>query len=283
MIKRLFLIVILSIAGTSGYMALFEDRFIYFPELQIMQTPVAANLAFEEHRFKTSDGITLHGWYMPHPSARFTVLHFHGNAGNISHRISLYRRWHQLGLYVFAFDYRGYGSSDGEPGEEGLYEDGRAALRLLTGKLGVSPSSILISGRSLGAAVAVKLAAEVHPAGVALETPFTNIPDMAAYHYPWLPVRWLAKSRFDTLLMVGDISSPLLLISANDDSIAPSFMAERIFNAAREPKHYVSLSGGHNSFDSVSEQQYTESWRGWIDSLAEPETGVQFDAGDQPG
>ena len=250
-------------------MIMFEDQFIYFPESQLQQTPAAAGLVFEQHRFKTLDGVKLYGWFMPHSDARYTVLHFHGNAGNISHRLSLYRHWHQMGLSVFAFDYRGYGNSEGSPGEKGLYEDGRAAWRLLTEKLGLPTSSIIISGRSLGAAVATKLATEVQSAGLVLETPFTSIPDMAAYHYPWLPLRWLVKSRFDTTAMVGNIQTPMLLISAKNDSIVPTFMARSIFYAAREPKLHVSLSGGHNSFDSMSEQIYLESWRSWLDRLSE--------------
>ena len=261
------MIVLLTVGGLSFYMIMLEDRFIYFPELQVQQTPAAVGLLFEEHRFQTSDGIILHGWFMKHPSARFTVLHFHGNAGNISHRLSLYRRWHQQGLSVFACDYRGYGNSDGKPGEAGLYEDGRAAWQFLIDKSGVDPASIIISGRSLGAAVATKLATEVQPAGVVLETPFTNIPDMAAFHYPWLPLRWLVRNRFDTEIMVSGVHAPLLLISAKNDSIAPEFMAERIIDTASKPKRHVSLSGGHNSFDAVSEQQYIESWIDWVDSL----------------
>jgi len=150
LISRLLLIAALSVGGMSLYMVMFEDQFIYFPDSQIRQTPAAAGLAFEEHYFKTTDGVRLHGWLMRHPTAKFTVLHLHGNAGNISDRLSLYLRWHRLGLSVFAIDYRGYGNSEGHPSEEGLYDDGQAAWRLLTGglpeKLGVAPARIIISG-----------------------------------------------------------------------------------------------------------------------------------------
>ena len=267
LIYSLLLIVLIAAGGVSIYMALFEDQFIYFPDSELQQTPAAVGLAFENHQFSTTDGVRLYGWYIAHPSARFTVLHLHGNAGNISHRLSLYRRWHQLGLAVFAFDYRGYGNSEGKPGEEGLYEDGRAAWRFLIDKLAVKPAYVIISGRSLGAAVAAKLATEKQAAGVVLETPFTSIPDMAAYHYPWLPLRFLARSHFDTQAMVGDIDAPLLLISATNDAIAPPAMAGRIFAAASEPKHHVTLSGAHNSFDRLSERQYLNSWQSWLATL----------------
>jgi len=261
------LIAVLSIGGLSLYMAMFEDKFIYFPDKELQQTPALVGLEFEGYQFKTSDGVILHGWYIPHPSAQFIVLHLHGNAGNISHRLSLYRHWHKLGLSIFAFDYRGYGQSKGEPTEEGLYKDARAAWSLLMNTFDIQAEYIIISGRSLGAAVATKLATEQHPAGLVLETPFSNIVDMAAYHYPWFPLRWLAHNKFDTEKMISDVDLPLLLISAKSDAIAPAFMADRIFAAASNPKRHITLDGGHNDFDMVSEQQYLESWQNWLDSL----------------
>ena len=259
--------VVLSVGGVSLYMALFEDRFIYFPGKEISQTPAAIGLTFSEHQFTSADSLILHGWYMPHPSARFTLLHLHGNAGNISHRLSLYRRWHSLGLSVFAFDYRGYGKSAGEATEAGLYEDAKSARAYVMQNLGVSASRLIISGRSLGAAVAVKLATEQGSAGVVLETPFTNISDMAAYHYPWLPLRWLARSSFDTATMMRDLHAPLLLISAITDRIAPASMADHIFTVASQPKRHIRLAGGHNDFDHLSERQYLNAWKNWLLTL----------------
>ncbi|ATX79003.1 hypothetical protein Ga0123461_0568 [Mariprofundus aestuarium] len=258
---------LLSFAGASGYMALFEDNYIYFPAREVSSTPAYFGMQFEELHVTTTDGITLHGWYMPVPSSRFTVLHLHGNAGNISHRLSLYRQWQAMGLSVYAIDYRGYGKSEGEPGEAGLYADARAAWRDATTRLGLKPESVIIAGRSLGAAVAAKLAREVKAAGLALETPFSNIPDMASFHYPWLPLRWLAKSRFDAMESVKDVYLPLLLIAARDDSIAPAWMAEKVFAAANEPKKKVELAGGHNDFDHYSFMAYAVAWREWIGTL----------------
>ncbi len=270
MIKRLLLIIVLSFAGVSGYMALFEDQFIYFPDRSLSSTPADFAMPFDERFIVTSDGISLHGWYMPVPSAQFTLLHFHGNAGNISHRLSLYRKWQAMGLSVYAFDYRGYGKSEGEPDEAGLYEDGRAVWTDLTLHLGLKPEEVIISGRSLGAAVAAMLATEVKAAGVVLETPFTSIPDMAAFHYPWLPLRWLVKTDFDVESLVKHIRLPLLIIAARDDAIAPSWMAEHIFNAAHALKMKIELSGGHNDFDHVSSQSYVAAWRKWIITLIKP-------------
>ena len=258
---------LLAFGGMLGAMTLFEKHYIYFPEAEIRQTPADVGLGFVEQRFRTADGLLLHGWYMPAAAGRLTLLHFHGNAGNISHRLPLYRQWHELGLSVFAFDYRGYGKSEGEPGEEGVYVDARAAWQALSTIDGFSAERTIIAGRSLGAAVAARLASEVDAAGLVLETPFTSIPDMAAYHYPWLPLRWLARSRFDTLATVSRVRLPLLLISAGDDRIVPSGMAERIFAAANEPKQHLRLPGGHNDFDMSPDGKYLQAWRAWLASL----------------
>lgn len=265
---RMGFILVLSFAGVLAYMVEFENQYIYFPDTELHQTPIDAGLSFEELEFQTADGIILHGWYIPKPNARFTVLHMHGNAGNISHRLHLYRRWHALGLSVFAFDYRGYGNSEGKPGEAGLYEDARAAWSELTDRLEVQPHSVILAGRSLGCAVAAKLSAETHPAGLVLEVPFTNAPDMAAHHYPWLPLRFFMQSGFDLLESIKANAAPLLIISAKHDEIIPAGMAEQVFAKGRDPKVFNSLPGGHNDFDIQSGKAYAEVWQVWLRSLA---------------
>ncbi|PIS18411.1 MAG: alpha/beta hydrolase [Zetaproteobacteria bacterium CG12_big_fil_rev_8_21_14_0_65_55_1124] len=268
---RLIVILAIAMSGTVAYMITNESDYIFFPEKTITQTPQAAGLHFTEQTFQTTDGVTLHGWYMPQRNASFTLLHMHGNAGNMSDRIEQYRRWQAMGLSVFAFDYRGYGKSDGAPDEAGLYEDARAAWKLLTGTFGIAPQRIIIAGRSLGGSVAAQLASEVKPAGLALEVPFTSIPDMSADHYPWLPLRWLVKNRFDTEQALGKIKVPLLLISAREDEIVPGWMEDRLFAADTGEKLRGKLPGGHNDFDSISQGPYIKLWQIWLDSLTQPE------------
>ena len=256
-----------ALACISGWMLVFEDSYIYFPEETLSQTPASVGLSYRDVRPVTRDGVVLHGWYIPHPAARHTVLHFHGNAGNISYRLDLYARLHRMGLSVLAVDYRGYGKSGGRPSEEGLYEDARASWRLLTGRLEVPGRSTIIAGRSLGSAVAACLAGEVKAAGLVLETPFTSAPAMARKLYPWLPVGLLMRTRMDTLARIRSIRHPKLIIGAREDEIVPVEMAEDIFSAAPEPKQLIILDGGHNDFDSVSEKAYAAAWRQWLDTL----------------
>jgi len=274
-VLRLFVILALGIGGSVTYMVSNESDYIFFPERDMVQSPSTVGLRFSGRRFQSADGVMLYGWYMPQPKAHFLLLSLHGNAGNISHRLDQYRRWHDMGLAVFAFDYRGYGGSGGTPSEAGLYADAKGAWNFLTRSLGVPPGRIILSGRSLGCAVAAELAGEVKPAGLALEVPFTSIPDMSADHYPWLPLRWFIRNRFDTQAALARVQVPLLMISARSDEIVPGWMAQRLFTTYAGNKLRGALKGGHNDFDSVSERLYIRLWEIWLDSLGQPEDSPQ--------
>lgn len=272
---RLVLVIALFVGASAVYMRTFENDYIFAPSKQMGYAPDAVGLDYSVLSFPSTDGVQLYGWYMPNPDARFALLALHGNGGNISQRLNQYRRWHDLGLAVFAFDYRGYGKSSGKPDEAGLYADARAAWNLMTGSLGIPPEKIIITGRSLGGAVAAHLAAEVNPAGLALEVPFTSMPDMSAERYPWLPLRWLVRSRFDTEVALKKVHAPLLLISAKSDGIVPAWMAQRLFSEYRQPKLRGTLAGNHSDFDRVSLHPYMKLWSIWLDSLGPSKGGLQ--------
>ena len=135
-----------------------ERSFIFFPEKTITTTPSDFAIDFEDVYFMTVDGVRLHGWFIPGEN-NITWIWFHGNAGNISHRLenlSLIREY--LGVNIFLFDYRGYGWSEGEVSEEGTYRDADAALVHILSRQDVDPAKIVLFGRSMGCAVAVDLA-----------------------------------------------------------------------------------------------------------------------------
>ena len=136
------------------------------------------DLAYEQLTLDTEDGVRIDGWFVPASSGGPTVLFFHGNAGNISHRLESIQIFHELGLNVLIFDYRGYGRSTGKPSEQGLYRDADAAWFYLTNIRGIDAKEIVLFGRSMGGAVATRLAAKTQPAAVIVESTFTSVPDM---------------------------------------------------------------------------------------------------------
>jgi fermentation-respiration switch protein FrsA (DUF1100 family) len=270
MLLTIGIALVVAIGAISGTMVLMEDRFIYFPSPTVSATPQTVGLRYEDRSLRAGDDVRLHAWYIPNPEARYTALDFHGNAGNLGDRVDRYAQWHRLGLAVYAVDYRGYGRSEGSPSEEGLYRDARAAWTDLTGALGVPPERVIVVGRSLGGGPATQLATEVDSAGLVLETPMTSIPAMARVVYPWLPVSFLARTKFDSLAKMRGIQSPLMVVQAQQDDVIPPWMSRKLFDAANEPKQWVSLAGGHNDFDEVSRQRYEEAWRTFLASLPNP-------------
>jgi len=257
----------LFVGGCSGAGDMLDQAFVYFPATQWIMTPADAGLDYEDRWLQAGDGVRLHAWYVRHPQPRAHVLHFHGNAGNVSHRVPLYARLVELGLSVLAVDYRGYGRSGGRPSESGLYRDGLAAWDEVTGKLDVPAQGVIVAGRSLGSAIAAAIAGGRACRGVVLETPFTSVLDLARAHYPLLPVGRLLRSRYDTLGAVASVRSPTLVIEARNDEIIPRRLTDRLYNAVPTPAGRVRLAGGHNDFDHVSARGYHDAWEGFLIAL----------------
>ena len=227
---------------------LFQPRLIYFPQVEREHTttPRAAGLDFEDVALHTADGIKLHGWWVPARDTRGTVLLMHGNAGNISHRLGYLTMFNRLGYSVLLFDYRGYGKSGGSPGEEGTYLDAEAAWQHLTEARNLKSQDIVIVGESLGGGVATWLALKYPPRALVLASTFTSVPDMGAQVYPWLPVRLLARIVYDNIARIREIQVPLMIAHSRGDDIIPFAHGQALFAAAREPKQFLELAGGHN-------------------------------------
>ena len=251
-----------------------QSRLLYLPHLpgrSLDATPRNINLDYETIRLVTADNIQLHGWLVPATSARGTLLFFHGNAGNISHRLESILIFNRLGFEVLIIDYRGYGMSTGTPSEFGTYLDAEAAWQYLIQERGITPDHIVVFGRSLGAGIAANLAAN-HPSGaLILESAATAIPDLAAELYPWLPARWLIRFRYDILGYLTDIQQPLLVVHSREDEIIPIHHGERLFRAAREPKRFLELSGGHNDAIFISRKRYRRGLGAFLDDHFPPQ------------
>lgn len=256
--------------GLCLLLYLFQDRYVFYPARDLAATPEAIGLAYEDVRFETGDGVRLHGWFLPAGKPGPTLLFLHGNAGNISHRLDSLRIFHELGLNVFIFDYRGYGDSDGRPSETGTYRDARAAWDYLTAARGIPGNRIVLFGRSLGAAVAARLARDTGPAALILESAFTSVPAMGRTVYPWLPVGLLARIRYPTLDYVRGSRLPVLVVHSPDDEIVPFRFGETLYRAAAGPKHLLRIHGGHNDGFLVSGEQYRRGLADFIHHHVQP-------------
>lgn len=238
-----------------------QSGMLYFPELpsrKISATPDHYGLAYEELQLVAEDGVKLHGWFLPAENPRATLLFFHGNAGNISHRMESLEIFHELGLETLIIEYRGYGRSEGRPSENGTYLDAEAAWRYLTEEREVPPHEILLFGRSLGAAIASHLARDRQPMGLILESAFVSVPDLAATLYPFLPVRLLSRFRYNNRDNLQAVTSPVLIVHSRNDEIIPYQHGRRLFAAAGEPKYFLQLRGGHNDGFMVTGEDYVD-------------------------
>jgi fermentation-respiration switch protein FrsA (DUF1100 family) len=224
-----------------------QSHLVYFPEKQLGNTPKDVGLDYMPVNIATGDGETLHGWWVPVSDAKGTVLFFHGNAGNISHRINYLTMFKRLGYNTLLFDYRGYGRSSGTPSESGTYLDAQAAWRYLIEIQGISPERIVLFGESLGGAVAAWLAVREQPGLLVLASTFTSVPDLAAEIYPFLPVRWISRFDYNTLESLQSITCPVFIAHSPHDEIIPYRHGQRLFQAAPEPKQFLLLEGTHNT------------------------------------
>lgn len=204
---------------------------------------------YENIHFQSADGTQLHGWFIPRPGATRAILYSHGNGEDVAaigeFAAELGAR---LNAAVFAFDYRGYGLSAGTPTEAGCIADADAAQRWLAERMQIQPSDVILMGRSLGSAVAVALAAQNGTRALILENAFPTMPDIAAIHYPWLPVRLVMKNRYDNLTRIQRYTGPLLQTHGTADLLIPIRLARGLFDASpSKPKRWIEHPGlGHN-------------------------------------
>jgi fermentation-respiration switch protein FrsA (DUF1100 family) len=247
-------------AGIIGLMMSLEKSLIFFPASFPHGDWAPAELEFEDVFFSAGDGTKLHGWYVPAPHARGTLLLAHGNAGNLTGRADKIRLFQQrLHLNVFAFDYRGYGKSEGSPSEAGIIDDGQSALNWLAKHKGVESGRVVLYGESLGGGVMVDLASRSPCRALILESTFTSLPDVAASVFPWIPVRWLMRHRLDSASKIGRVSAPLLQLHGQSDRVIPFAIGQRLFQQAREPKQLVALPL-HDHNDPLPDE--------WIEAMA---------------
>jgi fermentation-respiration switch protein FrsA (DUF1100 family) len=191
---------------------------VFYPDRVNYGSPADFGLACEDVWLTTADCVRVHGWFLPHGNkTACTCLLLHGNAGNLTARLDKLQILRDAGLSVLIIDYRGYGRSEGHVSEVGTYRDADAAYAWLAKEKGIEPRRIILYGESLGCGPAVDLAARKKVGGVILEAGFTSVPDKAAEIYPFLPVRWLLKTKYDNLSKIRRVTAPVLLFHSRED------------------------------------------------------------------
>ena len=247
-----------------------EERLIFHPSDKIDANPRDLGLAFDDIYFITADGVRLNGWFVPYPEAQTTLLWFHGNAGNISHRLENIKLLHdKVKINVFIFDYRGYGRSEGKVSEEGTYRDGEAALKYLRARGNIDPKRIVFFGRSLGAAVAAELATREESLALILETPFVSIREMARAALPFIPIGPLLRTRYDVVEKVRRVKTPILVLHGDNDEVVPFEQGKKVFEAAPQPKEFYAIHGAHhNDTYIVGGNAYFTALKEFIDRAA---------------
>lgn len=271
MLISIFVVLFVAYWGMGIILYIMQPHFLYCPVREVVYTPDELGMDFEDVVFKTDDDLSLNGWYIPAENSQLTVLFCHGNGGNIMHRLDSINIFYNLGLNCFVFDYRGYGSSEGKPGEEGTYLDVKAAYEWLTKEKGISPNDIIIFGRSLGGSIATQLASKVRSRALIIESTFTSYVDIGRKFYPYMPVRWFARFSYRTIDYIRDVRCPVMIIHSKSDDVVPFEFGLELYEAANEPKEFVEIIGSHNDGFLVSGEVYKKSWTKWLQFLKESE------------
>ncbi len=227
-----------------------QRKMIYFPGSSIPNAPLPVGTEVLE--LLTDDGLRLGAWFLPAtdgpPGPAPAVLIFNGNAGDRSQRLPLAEALAERGYAVLLFDYRGYAGNPGNPSEDGLRADGRAAAEALAARPEVDPERIAYFGESLGAAVAGGLATERPPAALILRSPPPSLAEVGRHHYPFLPIfDFLLFDRYPLAEQLRVVRVPLLVLVTERDEIVPEALSRRVFDAAAEPKRYVLLPASHHN------------------------------------
>ena len=244
------LVVVLLLAGTVMAMLwALQRQLIYFPDPGPVPPAADVVAGARDVTLRTADGLDLGAWFVPAAGPVDTgmaVLVAPGNGGNRAGRAELAQQVSRRGLAVLLMDYRGYGGNPGSPSEDGLAADADAAVAVLE-ELGYPAQRTLYFGESLGPGVVTALQARHPPAGMVLRSPFTELADVGAHHYPWLPVRALLRDRFPVVEPLATSDVPVTVIYGDRDSVVPSELSARVADRAPSLVERVVLAGAdHN-------------------------------------
>jgi fermentation-respiration switch protein FrsA (DUF1100 family) len=252
---------------------LFQDRMVFLSNLPgraLEASPGDISLNYQDVSLTTSDNERLHGWYVPATNPRGVLLFFHGNAGNISHRLDSIKTFHELDLDTLIIDYRGYGLSSGKASEQGTYLDAQAAWDYLVNTRGIPADRIIIFGRSLGGAIGAWLGVQNTPAAVIIESSFSSGVDIARRLYPFLPVHLLTRLQYPVADYASQLDCPVLVVHSRHDEIIPFAMGQAIYAAVKQEKKFLELRGDHNNGFLISQKEYVAGLKNFTETILSP-------------
>jgi len=228
-----FLLIYFFILFTTYF---FQRNLLYHPnENNYFGDPLLVSV--EKVKIKTHDNIELLSWYHNKNISDYkTILFLHGNAGSLENRIHKINHFKDMNINFLLVAWRGFNGNKGKPTERGLYEDARSAVKWLNSK-GISENNIIIYGESLGTGVATEIAQNKNFAGIILESPFTSMVDAAKTKYPYLPVKFLLKDKYESDKKIKNIKSPILIMHGKVDNIVPFYMGKKMYDLANQPKY----------------------------------------------
>lgn len=262
--KILFIIVILFICFLS-YVRYLERHSIFYPSKNLENVPSDLGMLYEDIYFQTQDGVKLNAWFIAGDPGGKTVLFIHGNAGNIGDRMNKIGIFHALGVNVFIVDYRGYGKSEGEPSEQGVYLDMLATYDYLIDEKNIAAQDIVVYGVSLGGAFAVDLATKREVAALIVDASFSSGLDMARRMFPYVP-SFLIKTQLNSAQKVKTLTMPKLFLHSRADEIVPFDLGKKLFDMAAQPKQLVELLGGHNDAHEVDRDKFISTLNSFLNA-----------------
>jgi len=268
MLLSIITLLLIAYLGLGLVLYVRQPALIFSPTKNVPYNPAEIGLEYEKVQLRTPDHLVLSGWYIPAKDAQFTLLLCHGNGGNIAYTLDSINIFNELGLNCFVFDYRGYGGSQGEPTEEGTYIDAQTAYEWLIKEKKLSPENIIIFGWSIGGSIAAHLASNVETKGLIIESSFTSYADIGQKFYPYMPVKLFARYSYKTSNYLKKVDCPVLIIHSRNDEIIPFELGLRLYEeAAKEPKEFLEIFGGHNDGFLYSGQIYREGLSNWMKFL----------------
>jgi fermentation-respiration switch protein FrsA (DUF1100 family) len=256
LVRSFLIISVLLIVLIMVFISLFADKLIFQPQPPFYQDDNSVI------KIEASNGEKISANYYENVDAEFTILFSHGNAEDLGSIEPFIKELHDAGFSVFAYDYRGYGTSAGVPSEENSYQDIDVAYDYLTRELKIPPEKIIVHGRSLGGAVSVDLASRKKCGGLIVESSFVSaFRVMTGY-------KILPFDKFESINKIGKVNCPVLFIHGKNDSLIPIWHGEALFNTANEPKysHWVETAN-HNNVFQISRGSYLRAIQDFSDKI----------------